>query len=281
MGRDSVLGTLLVALVLCVVCAVLVASSVVMLRGRQEANKKLDRQKNILLAAGLIDDDANRDEIDEVFKNRVRLVLVDLDKGAVVPESVVDYDEYDAREAKDDPKRSQPVDKSGPTPGVDRREKLAFVYEFREGDEVELYVLPVYGKGLWSTMWGFLAIDADGRTLRGLTFYDDGETPGLGGEINNKAWQAHWASGKHPDRPKLAYDEEGNVKIRVLKGAVDPSHPDAKYQIDGISGATITTRGVSNMVQYWLGPDGFGPYLKNLTSRESATTSQVLSPSID
>jgi Na+-transporting NADH:ubiquinone oxidoreductase subunit C len=267
MGRDSVLGTLLVAGVLCVVCALLVTTARVGLREKQEFNKQLDRKKNILLAAGLITDKAKQPEIEQVYNERVKAVLVDLDAAKVVPPSEIDYATYDAREAMNDKERSKPVDgKGGPTTGIDRREKYAFVYEVREGDKVDLYVLPIYGKGLWSTLWGFLAIDADGRTLRGITFYEHAETPGLGGEVDSQTWKSYWSSKEHP---KLAYDDEGNVAIEVIKGTVNRSSPNAKYQVDGLSGATITTRGVSAMVQYWLGPDGFGPYLKSVTSGEA------------
>lgn len=269
MERDSVLGTLVVATILCVACALLVTSTRVILSERQETNKQLDRKKNILQAAGLIEEDAGRDEIEEVYAERVVPVLVNLDEGTVVPPSEVDYASYDAREALNDPQQTQPVDRSqGPTPGVDRREKLAFVYEVREGEEVDLYVLPIYGKGLWSTLWGFLAIDSDGRTLRGITFYEHAETPGLGGEVDNEAWKANWTS---ETSPKYAYNEDGEVAIQVIKGTVDRGSPRAPYQIDGLSGATITTRGVSEMVQYWLGPDGFGPYLKAVTGNEATT----------
>lgn len=271
MGRDSVLGTLTVATVLCVFCALLVSSARVMLLDLQETNKQLDRKKNILLAAGLLDDEASTQEIDKIYAERVRPILIDLDENEVVPSDEVNYEEYDPREALDDEAQTSPVDPSGPTPGVVRREKLAFIYEVGNEQGVELYVIPIYGKGLWSTMWGFLAIDADGRTLRGITFYEHGETPGLGGEIDNEGWKAKWAA-QDPGSQKFAYDEEGNVAIRVVKGNADPNSQNYKYQIDGLSGATITTRGVSDLVQYWLGPDGFGPYLKKVTGAESAAS---------
>ncbi len=128
------------------------------------------------------------------------------------------------------------------------------------------YVVPIYGKGLWSTLYGFIAIDADGKTIRGITFYEHKETPGLGGEVDNADWKAKWGN---PELPKYAYDDEGHVAIRVMKGSINPSDDDAKYKIDGLSGATITSRGVTNLVQYWLGDDGFGPYLKKQTAGAS------------
>jgi Na+-transporting NADH:ubiquinone oxidoreductase subunit C len=272
MGRDSVLGTLLVATVLCVVCSVLVSSSAVLLYKRQEANKALDKRKNVLLASGLIASgpDAKKvtpKEINVFFdEKRVTRVLVDLQNATVVADSEDQpYDEYNARDAADSEAGSVEITTDGPTPGVDRREKLAFVYQVMEDgskENVVQYVLPIYGKGLWSTLYGFIAIDADGKTIRGITFYEHGETPGLGGEVDNQKWKDRWSNS---EKPKFAYDDQNSVAIRVIKGTVDPNSDDAKYQVDGLSGATITTNGVSKLVQYWLGPDGFGPYLQKQT----------------
>jgi Na+-transporting NADH:ubiquinone oxidoreductase subunit C len=90
-----------------------------------------------------------------------------------------------------------------------------------------------------------------------VTFYDHAETPGLGGEVDNPRWKDSW-------KGKQAIDETGKVKIEVLKGVVDTSRPESKYQIDGLSGATLTTRGVDNIVKFWLGDDGYGSLLKRL-----------------
>lgn len=267
MGRDSIVGTLLVALVLCVVCSVLVSAAAVFLNPRQQMNKALYEKSNILRAAGLIEGTVSAKQVEAIYEERVRRLLVNLDEAEVVPTEEVEYDEYNPREAADDREMGKEIEVDGPTPGIDRRPKMQFIYEVvAEGssDQVVQYVLPVYGKGLWSTLYGFLAIDADGETIKGITFYEHGETPGLGGEVENAAWQAQWDG-------KLAYDEEGDVVIQVVKGTVEPSSDQAKYSVDGLSGATITTKGVSDFVQYWLGPDGFGPFLKQRTSGSTST----------
>ncbi len=267
MGRDSFLGTLLVALVLCVVCSVLVSAAAVLLNPRQEANKALYEKTNILRAAGLISDKATAKEVDETYNQRVRKLLVNLDEAKIVSEEEVSYGEYNPRDAADKKGLSKEITIEGPTPGVDRRPTMQFIYEvMAEGSETEVeeYVLPIYGKGLWSTLYGFLAIESDGETISGITFYEHGETPGLGGEVENPNWQAKWHG-------KLAYNDQGEVIIEVIKGSVEPGSDQDKYAIDGLSGATITTKGVSNFVQYWLGPDGFGPFLKKQTgSNEEA-----------
>ncbi|MEM9413564.1 MAG: NADH:ubiquinone reductase (Na(+)-transporting) subunit C, partial [Planctomycetota bacterium] len=122
-----------------------------------------------------------------------------------------------------------------------------------EGDSIDKYVFPIRGKGLWSILKGFIAVENDFQTIAGLTYYEHAETPGLGGEVDNTAWKASWVG-------KAIYSDDGEVGIEVIKGIADA---DDKYAIDGLSGATITSRGVTNMLQFWLGPDGFGPYINN------------------
>jgi Na+-transporting NADH:ubiquinone oxidoreductase subunit C len=142
---------------------------------------------------------------------------------------------------------------------VGRRAKYAPVFRVKRegGNGIEAVILPVHGYGLWSTLYGFLALDLDLNTIRGLTFYEHGETPGLGGEVDNPRWKHLWVG-------KKAFDENGDLRIAVIKGQVNPSAPAAKYEVDGISGATLTSRGVSNLIRFWLGDEGFGPYLDRL-----------------
>ena len=99
----------------------------------------------------------------------------------------------------------------------------------------------------------FLALNPNARTIRGLTFYEHKETPGLGGEVDNPRWKALWPG-------RLATDENGVPKISVVKGRAGPVSEDP-YHVDGLSGATITSNGVTNLMDFWLGENGFGPYL--------------------
>jgi Na+-transporting NADH:ubiquinone oxidoreductase subunit C len=139
---------------------------------------------------------------------------------------------------------------------IKRISKSAVVYEVRDDrDNIEMVVIPIKGYGLWSTLYGFLALDRDGTTVRGLTYYQHGETPGLGGEVDNPRWKALWPGRK-------AYNDSWEPELTVIKGQAGPPSSDP-YRVDGLSGATITSRGVSNMLQFWLSEDGFGPYLKN------------------
>ena len=121
-------------------------------------------------------------------------------------------------------------------------------------------ILPVHGKGLWSTLYGYLALDSDLTTINGFAFYEHGETPGLGGEVDNPRWKAQWIG-------KKAFDQEGNIKIKVLKGKVNPKSSDLQHEIDGLAGATITARGVDSLLRYWLGESGFKPLLDRTRSK--------------
>lgn len=135
------------------------------------------------------------------------------------------------------------------------------MYLVENSGAIEKIILPVRGYGLWSTLYGFVALESDANTVVGLGFYEHGETPGLGGEVDNPRWKAFWPG-------KQVY-RDGEVEIALAKGAVDPASTDAPWRVDGLSGATLTSRGVTNLVQFWLGEDGFQPFLANLKAGEA------------
>lgn len=137
--------------------------------------------------------------------------------------------------------------------------ELAPVYLVKDGATIEQVILPIEGAGLWATMYGFLAVEADGETARGLQFYEHGETPGLGDAVDKPAWRDQW-------RGKRLFDDNGDPLIEVVKG---PAPDGSDYQIDGLAGATLTGRGVSVFVRYWISDEGYGPYLKSLGDKES------------
>ncbi len=269
MQRDSVKQTFVVAFCLCLVCSVLVSTAAVVLRPTQQENKTLDIQKNILKVAGVFDE--NKPVAGQFAA--VESQLIWLHEGTVVSEEdakheKLDLKTYDARKASKTSEYSDPVEPPGALPQISRRERFAFVYLLKKPDgSLDQIILPIYGKGLWSTLYGFLAVDADTHTIRGITFYEHGETPGLGGEVDNPAWKALWDG-------KQAYGEDGRTPvIAVAKGAT------GDYQIDALSGATITSNGVTSLVQYWLGPDGFGPYLAHVRAAGSQTADSSQSTS--
>jgi Na+-transporting NADH:ubiquinone oxidoreductase subunit C len=243
------------AAAVCVVCAVLVAGAAVALSERQGVNAELDRQKNVLLAAGEMraDESLTPAQVTERFSS-FQPVAVDLATHQEDPAfTVVGYDQ---RKALGSPQTSFAAP-AGNGAQILRLPNKAIVYKRMAADgSLDMLVLPIEGKGLWSTMYGFLALDKDLKTVRGLTFYQHGETPGLGGEIDNPRWKALWPG-------RAVYDESGEPAIEVIRGRAGSPDQDP-HRIDGLSGATITGRGVMNTVNFWLGDDGFGPYLEAL-----------------
>lgn len=244
--KETLGKTVGIVVAVCLVCSIVVSAAAVGLRSMQETNAAKDKQSNILEAAGL---KATTDcPVQCTFDKYVTERFVDLSTGEYteVPE---DYDMYKAAK---DPEYSVKVENSNV--GFLRRASVASVYEVRNeaGDLVRL-VMPIHGSGLWDLMFGFLAVDNDGNTIRELVYYQHKETPGLGGEVQNPSWKEKW------DGKKL-YDN-GEVAIQVKKNAA----PDAEYAVDGLSGATLTSNGVQNTLSYWAGENGFGPYLKNQT----------------
>ena len=255
MPKETVGKTFLIAFLLCVVCSVLVSSAAVFLRPTQTVNKILDKKKNILMAAGLMEEGK---DVDELFKS-IEPKVVDMATGEYV--EGMDPETYDQRRAAKDPDKSVAVPAAKDLGSIRRKARYASVYLVRRGDQVRKVILPVHGLGLWSTLYGFLALDArDLNTIKGLVFYEHAETPGLGGEVDNPAWKALWNG-------KEAFDEAGNIRIEVIRGKIDPARPGSRYQVDGLSGATITSRGVRNMLRYWLSEEGFGAYLIRLKAQ--------------
>jgi len=254
-NKESVGKTLLVAFLVCVVCGVVVATAAVSLRPVQSKNQLLDKRMNILQAAGLYQPGV---DVNTVFKSIERR-FVDIDTGEYVemPES------YDQRKAAKDPQRSERLSGKEDIAGIKSQAKVAEVFLAR-GDDGELsrIILPVHGYGLWSTLYGFLALEPDANTVSGLGFYEHGETPGLGGEVDNPKWKALWEG-------KKLYGEQGEVEIQVVKGAVDSKTPNAEHKVDGLAGATLTSNGVSNLLRFWVGENGFGPYLKRMQQGEA------------
>jgi Na+-transporting NADH:ubiquinone oxidoreductase subunit C len=261
MQNDSISKTLGVAVGICVVCSVFVSSAAVLLKERQKANQLRDRMENILNAAGLGEEELyiDNEALRALFEEKIDVRVVDLDSGELLTD--VDPDSIDERAALKDAALSEDVPAEEDIAQLKRRAKRQRIYLLREGNELVRIILPVHGKGLWSTLYGFVAVSPDAQTIENLSFYEHGETPGLGGEIDNPSWRASWV-GKKP------FDADGNSKITVLKGPVAADDPDAQHHVDGISGATITARGVQNLIRYWLGEDGYGPALAKLREQE-------------
>lgn len=250
---ESAGKTLTVATILCGVCSVLVAGAVVVLKPKQVINADLDFKKNILMAAGLLKPGT---DINEAFKE-VEPVVVDLETGRIA--EGVDPKTFDQGKADKNPEYLQSI--SNDVAGIKKRSKLQMVYLVKKDGAVDQIVLHVYGKGLWSTMKGFLSLDKDAVTVRGFNYYAHGETPGLGGEVDNPKWIGQWPG-------KKVYTEDFKPATDVIKGLVNPNDPNAAYKIDGLSGATLTANGVENTFQFWMSENGYGRFLTNVRNGE-------------
>lgn len=254
-SKDGIGKVIGVALALCVVCSVVVSTAAVQLKPAQEINKTRDLKRNILQAAGLYDASQSVESQFDSISTRV----VDLRTGRFSDE--VDPASFDQRSASKDPSKSAELDDEQDVAKISRREHYSLVYLVENSGAIEKIILPVRGYGLWSTLYGFVALESDANTVVGLGFYEHGETPGLGGEVDNPRWKGFWPG-------KQVY-RDGDVEIALAKGAVDPASTDAPWRVDGLSGATLTSRGVTNLVQFWLGEDGFKPFLANLKAGEA------------
>ncbi len=249
--------TIVVTLVMCLVASVLVAGSAVLLRPYQVANKTEDFRKNVLSIAGIYDP---AQSVDEQF-GKIEVKLVDLQTGRF-SDAITDLDKFDQVASAKNSELSDRLSAGEDIAKIIRREKYAKVFIVNDADGLSKLILPVRGYGLWSTMAGFLALDKDLNTVIGFGFYDQKETPGLGGEVDNPAWKAMWIG-------KKIYSEEGEVRIDVLKGHVDENTPNAEYKVDGLSGATLTSIGVENLLHFWMGEKGYKPFIENLKNGEA------------
>ncbi len=256
---DSPRYTIAFATAVCVVCALMVSVAAVSLQPRQKANARLYMEKNVLLAAGLVKpgQPVTVRDVEGFFEKDIQARLVDFATGELVPEGKIDARAYDQRAARADPAASHPAPPN--TAGIGRMPNYGIVYFVKQGGEVRQVVIAVEGLGMWGTIYGFLSLDRDGSTVRGLTYYDQRETPGLGGEIANPAWQALWL-GRH------AYDAQGHAAIRVIKGQAGPPDKDPLH-VDGLSGATVTSNAVTRLMQYWLSDDGYGKFLRRFREK--------------
>ncbi|MDN5733238.1 Na(+)-translocating NADH-quinone reductase subunit C [Psychrobacter celer] len=257
--------TISVALTLCLVCSVLVSAVAVGLKPAQIENARLDRNKNILVAAGMYNAESDTaSDVAERFKD-FDVEIIDLNKGnyldddALKAAGIPDRNAYDASQATKNQALSEDLGNNDPA-GIGRKPKYAKVYvKSDDAGNPEMVVLPIQGYGLWGTIYGFLTLESDMNTIKGISFYEHKETPGLGARIEEPEWRAQWSGIQ-------SYDEDGNVATGVTKAGTPKDN-----WVDGISGATLTGRGVSNMIQFWLGEQGYKPYLDKLRQDSGQT----------
>lgn len=244
-------------LVLAFVCSALVAGAAVGLRPLQETNQILDRKKHILYAANLFDETKSIEDMFAPIETRV----VELSTGKYINADVISPESYNQKKAVMTEGMSSSIPSESDQAKIKRVENYSLVYLVKSGEKLDQVVLPVRGKGLWSTMYAYVAIDGDLSTIRGVSFYEHGETPGLGGEIENQRWQQGWQG-------KKLYTEDGEIGLNFAKGKAATTPPEGLYQIDGLSGATLTTKGVDNLMEFWFGDHGFQKFLYRLKNED-------------
>lgn len=206
------------AIIVCLVCSVLVSGAALGLRDRQEANLRVDMQKNILKSVGLVDPTFTPEQIVSTYEKRITGIVLTPD-GTVI----------EGRKPDDVDPEKEP--------------ELLRLYERVDDGNVVAYAFPIVGKGLWSTLYGYFALEGDLNTVKGITFYQQGETPGLGAEIEKPWFQENFV-GK-----KILASDGTIASVKVVKGKAADVHPDdTEHYVDGISGATITSKGVTEMV---------------------------------
>jgi len=252
--KDSVSRTVIVALVLCVVCSVIVSAAAVMLRGKQQENAVNEKKMNILAAAGI---EVVNGDLETAFAT-ITPKLVDMRTGEFSTDE--DVMSYNMRKAAKDPTKARALTREQDIASIRKQSLYSTVYLVEGEQGIERIILPIHGYGLWSTLYGFIALESDLNTVAGLGFYEHAETPGLGGEVVNPKWKALWP-GK-----KVYADNSYIPAIGLIKGKAAAGD---MYKVDGLAGATLTSNGVTNLVKFWLGENGFAPFLSKLKAGEA------------
>lgn len=249
-NNDSIKKTLFVVIVLSLVCSIIVSTAAVSLRDMQQSNAALDQQSKILQMA---DVDMTEATIPELYAQYIEPKLVDFATGELVDETKdgISVEGYDQRSAANDPNQSILLNPEDDLGKIIRRANYGEVFLVKKGDEISRIILPIHGNGLWSMMYAFVAVEMDANTIAGIIYYEQGETPGLGGEVENPAWRAQWIG-------KKLFDANHQPAIKVVKSGAPV---DADHGVDGLSGATLTSTGVQHQFDFWFGEQGFGPFL--------------------
>lgn len=262
-SKDSLAHTIKVVVGVSLACSIVVSIAAVGLKPMQNANKTADTQKNILAVSGV---EYSLKTLAADYEKSIEVKYVDLNTGDYVQDVPANYEQ---RKAAKDPKQSIALSGEEDIAKILRRANIAPVYMVKNDQgEVVRMILPIHGAGLWSTMYAFVALNPDGNTIEAITYYDQGETPGLGGEIANPKWRAVFEG-------KKVFNQQGDIAINLVKGQADVN---SAHDVDGLSGATLTANGVQNSFDFWMGPQGFGPYLKKLQASNSAQAPKVEAP---
>ncbi len=252
-NNDSIKKTLFVVIVLSLVCSIVVSTAAVGLRSKQEANARLDKQSKIIEVSGITE----KGPIPKLYNQYIEPRLINFKTGKFIDTSADGKDArtYDMRVATSEPKASIKLSPDEDVAGIGRIPKTGIVYLVKDkSGKINRVILPINGKGLWSMMYAFVAVETDGDTVSGIIYYEQGETPGLGGEVENPAWRAQFIG-------KKLYDASHKPAIKIVKGGAQPG---SEHGVDALSGATLTSHGVQHQFDFWLSNLGYGPFLSRV-----------------
>ena len=249
MQNDTLTKTLIVTIGLCLLCSLIVSTASVTLAPLHKQNKKDELKETILQVSGIYRPNV---AIEDLYE-QVHAKIVDLDQGVYVDTPAAD--EFDMVRAARNPDFGTPLSTAADIVGIGYRPRYAKVYLIYDEKNLDKIVLPIYGYGLWSILYGFITLEADANTVYALQFYQHGETPGLGGRVDDPKWRALWHG-------KKIYGTDSEPKLSVVKGRVSASDSSFQYKVDGLSGATLTSMGVEHMIEFWFGNRGYRKFLE-------------------
>ncbi len=247
--NESRTKTLIMAFLVSAVCALMVSGATVLLRPIQAANRAAEEQARI---EGLVKGIPGMASL--LAKSGGTLSKVVIDLGDARAAQDVTSDTLDA--ALSDTGNWTALDAGADLAGLGQRPNFVQIFLLREGEDISLVLLPMTGQGYGGRIDAILAVEGDMNTIAGIAITSHSETPGLGGRIEDPSWQANFPGTE-------LRDSSGDLRFNVARGDAASA-----YQVDGITGATRTTRGISQMVRFWLGPDGYGPLLRAIARGE-------------
>jgi len=255
-NNDSPQKALLVVFLVALLCSVLVSLAAITLKPQQLRNQLVERSRNIITLTGLLPGDTQlSDEQILAALEQLDIRVVNIDSGEF--NTTIDPVGFDERAAVGDPDLGVVIPPDADAARLGRRTGFAVVYLVWDGDVLSRVILPIHGQGMWSMLYGYLALEVDLNTIAAVSFYEQTETAGLGDQIQRPDWQAQWAG-------RQLFDNRGNLRFRVASGVVEAGAPGARYEVDGLTGASVTADAVTRLISYWFGSHGYANLLARL-----------------
>jgi len=261
MNNDSPQKALLVVFAVALVCSILVSAASVVLKPIQLRNQLVEKSRNVIALTGLIEPGeslTNEEVLDAIEQLDIR--VIDIDTGEFAPD--IDPAQFDSRAAVNDPEQSIAIPSALDIANLSRRSSYDVIYLVRVDGQLSRVIFPIVGQGMWSTIRGYIALESDLNTIGAVSFYEQGETAGLGDQIQKPDWQAQWQG-------RQLFDSSNNIRFRIGPGKIEANSQAAKHQVDGLSGATVTADAVTRMITYWFGPNGYKPFLDKMNAQAS------------